>query len=312
MQEPIGQRLKFTRERLGYSQEAFAEALHVGRSQLSEIERGKKNLTEDACSALIETFGVSLDWLFTGRGPTQTGKDSEGKVMVSPTIETTGTFTEEGNTKQGNTRVTATPKTTGTYLAEESPPYGTRRADVERLSSLPGLTRVPVVSQRAYAGQPGGWSDVDPDTSEDYLALPGLRTTRPLIAVRVFGDSMSPTVEESDLLVCRLLDSLDELPSGGAAVLCVRDDGATIKRVLRDIEAAFIQLVPDNPAHATRRLALKEVVQLWEPVLRITPVLLNPLSGQLSALQSILFTLDNRLQRIESGSNPAHLRASIA
>jgi len=60
-----GERIRELRLSLGYSPDAFAQLLGIGRSSLYRYENseGIKGLPMSAAIILSEKFGVSLDWL---------------------------------------------------------------------------------------------------------------------------------------------------------------------------------------------------------------------------------------------------------
>lgn len=104
--------------------------------------------------------------------------------------------------------------------------------------------RIPIVD--AGAGLPiwdpghGEWIDVD---------LPDLRRYQrgDLFGVRVWGDSMLPTVVAGDIVVC----ARDERAENGRMVAAWVDDGLLIKRVLRD--NGTVWLASDNVSYPPQR-----------------------------------------------------------
>ena len=65
----IGERLKALRkDMLGLTLEKFGEKLHVGKSAISDIERGRNNLSDQMLFSICREFGVNEKWLRTGEG----------------------------------------------------------------------------------------------------------------------------------------------------------------------------------------------------------------------------------------------------
>ena len=58
-----GMRLKELRKKVGITQGMMADRIGVSTATISDIERGKLNLTDRIASLLRDEFGVSLDWL---------------------------------------------------------------------------------------------------------------------------------------------------------------------------------------------------------------------------------------------------------
>jgi transcriptional regulator with XRE-family HTH domain len=65
----VNERIKILRsEILGLTMESFAERLGVTRSAISNIESGRRNVSEQVFRAIIREFGVREDWLRNGEG----------------------------------------------------------------------------------------------------------------------------------------------------------------------------------------------------------------------------------------------------
>lgn len=58
LQRVLGRNLRRIRLECGYSQEAFAELLHVHRTYLGSVERGERNLTLRTVEGLARDLGV--------------------------------------------------------------------------------------------------------------------------------------------------------------------------------------------------------------------------------------------------------------
>ena len=64
----IGSRLKLLRKRLGKSQADMAQALGAGRASYQRYERDERALPAAIVERARVSFGVSLDWLWDGKG----------------------------------------------------------------------------------------------------------------------------------------------------------------------------------------------------------------------------------------------------
>jgi transcriptional regulator with XRE-family HTH domain len=62
------QRLKFIREKLGYSARAFAESLGILQGSYSDIERGKAMFSSAVMTKLDEIYSINLNWILSGKG----------------------------------------------------------------------------------------------------------------------------------------------------------------------------------------------------------------------------------------------------
>lgn len=64
----MNKRLKELRTHLGLSQKNFAERLGITDSGLSNLESGKRNLTEQMIISICREFNVNRAWLVEGVG----------------------------------------------------------------------------------------------------------------------------------------------------------------------------------------------------------------------------------------------------
>ena len=62
-----GERIQQLRIQHGYTQEAFAKALNIDRSNLSRIESGRRGCSLDLLVQLSGIFGVTLDYIVFGQ-----------------------------------------------------------------------------------------------------------------------------------------------------------------------------------------------------------------------------------------------------
>lgn len=63
-----GERVKEIRKALGLTLEKFGEKLGVGKTAISNIENGNRNLTEQMTKSICREFSVDYIWLTTGKG----------------------------------------------------------------------------------------------------------------------------------------------------------------------------------------------------------------------------------------------------
>lgn len=63
-----GERVKEVRKTLGLTLDKFGEKLGVGKTAISNIENGSRNLTEQMTKAICREYGVDYIWLTKGEG----------------------------------------------------------------------------------------------------------------------------------------------------------------------------------------------------------------------------------------------------
>lgn len=64
----MNERIKQLRKALGLSGEKFGGAIGLTRMAISNLERGKYNLTEQSIKSICREFNVNEQWLRTGEG----------------------------------------------------------------------------------------------------------------------------------------------------------------------------------------------------------------------------------------------------
>ena len=61
--EQLGSKLRFARDRAGYSQEQIAEIMNISQSQISKLEKGIQEPNIELLGKLIDFYEISADWL---------------------------------------------------------------------------------------------------------------------------------------------------------------------------------------------------------------------------------------------------------
>lgn len=84
-----GERVKEVRKSLNLTMEQFGNKLGVTKVAISNIEKKKRNLTEQMSRAICREFNVSEEWLKTGEGEMyqQLSEDEEIAGIVSDLLE---------------------------------------------------------------------------------------------------------------------------------------------------------------------------------------------------------------------------------
>ena len=63
LQKKVGRNIRSYRQKMGLSQEAFAEVLGVHRTYMGGLERGERNLTLRSLERIAEQMGVEVEEL---------------------------------------------------------------------------------------------------------------------------------------------------------------------------------------------------------------------------------------------------------
>lgn len=81
LKHSVGKRVRDFRIENGYTQAQFAELIDISVNFLSEIENGKKGMSQDTLCKLCSHFNISADYILFGQT-----KESEGPLNKSDSI----------------------------------------------------------------------------------------------------------------------------------------------------------------------------------------------------------------------------------
>ena len=84
-----GERIKEARKYLGLTLEKFGEKLGVGKTAISKLEKGERNLTDQMVKSICREFSISEEWLRTGSGNMRIPIEDEAAAAVSDLVEKT-------------------------------------------------------------------------------------------------------------------------------------------------------------------------------------------------------------------------------
>jgi len=190
----IGKRIKQAREVLGISQTDIAKALGIEPSFLSNIESGKRNLSNRVTGILVYQYGISIDWLLSGNGEMFIANSKSREKLLD--------------------------------IIDKS---GIKQLPVYSESNLPeGAFVVPLLDQQLCAGS--GSQVPDEDASSALVRVPGYLSKYgdKVAALKVDGDSMYPTLSRGDMVVC------DSCGWSGEGIYALRMSGSGfVKRLTK-------------------------------------------------------------------------------
>ena len=76
----MNNRLRLLRKSTGKSQEEFGKIIGISKSGVSDIENGRRNVTEQHIKFLMLELNINEDWLRTGRGDMFIQLDKEDEI----------------------------------------------------------------------------------------------------------------------------------------------------------------------------------------------------------------------------------------
>jgi SOS-response transcriptional repressor LexA/DNA-binding XRE family transcriptional regulator len=222
MNNNIGERLKIVRNSLNMkTQSQFAEKLGINQTTLSKYENGTSDIPDET-KVKISGYGINLHWLLTGEG--------------TPFLKA-GIGASAGLAPPGTKGIGAA----GPFIhSQKVPVYSS--ADIEGNGKA---FVVPLLNQKLSAGKGADLPETDEATAlipvPPHLAKYG----KNLAALTVEGDSMYPTLDRGDLVVC------DSCGWSGEGVYALRMSGeGFVKRLTK--APGKVVIISDNPKYPTR------------------------------------------------------------
>lgn len=227
----------------------------------------------DRLKEFIDYKGISLnsfdEKIFAGNGyigkqikrSASIGSDVLEKIFLAfPELNPTWLLTGDGHMLLPPHREAALP-------ALAAPREAPDRKQLVIESGTDGLDAVPLTELSAAAGH-GALNEEYFDAGEVIHVPSRFLKTGSHIAVRVKGDSMSPTLQDGGYVIIRNLHPADwdKFPNEQVAVVVNREGHAYLKRLKNRFRQGFITLMSDNPdktSHPNFNLQRDEILTLW-------------------------------------------------
>ena len=215
----VKERFKEIRISNELSQKEFAEKLGTSQGVISDIEHGRKGISRNVLLALGTEFNINATWVLTGEGDMFLPR----QISAFKTAEQTINSVNEALIKNAES------------IDETiTPPQELNQNDFV----------VPILDQSLSAGK--GQPLPDDDNPIGYIAVPKELKGygNKLAAIYVNGDSMEPTLQRGDLVVC------DSCGWDGDGIYALRMDGCGyVKRLAR--KPGKLVVISDNPKYET-------------------------------------------------------------
>jgi len=233
-----GGRLKEIREKLGLSQEDFADVLQISRGHLSQIENGKRNISYSIISLLSEKLPVvNLNWLIIGSGKMFFSKSEKQYVSEPENV------------------------TFFSHLTGES-------------RHLTGFSRgknilVRISDEKKYAL---GLSEKYLDEKMEKVIIPGVEGEARTFAIS--GVSMVPVLEDGDYIICKPAQ-LPEIKNGKIYAVVSKGLGINAK-IIEPQKDGLLMISANSEMYQPIFIAYEEIREVWEVTHRLTSSLIDP------------------------------------
>jgi transcriptional regulator with XRE-family HTH domain len=247
----IGERLNKFRKDLNLSQINMAQSLEIPQSTLSEMEKGRKNVSYNTIISLISNYSnLNVDWLLTGRGNMLNENDSNKKIDLND-INIAAEPMEKYN-------VLSTPNLV--HLNDEFVHLNT----VKLANKASKNILVPV---KAFGGYLGEWTQEYIDQDLVYVDIPG--SPQDARTFEISGTSMEPVIMHGDHVVTKRIDKFEQIKKGHMYVIISLLQGITVKYVYDSGDSLILE--PANRLeHIPLVISKADIREIWQVVLRLT------------------------------------------
>lgn len=211
------------------SDREFALSIDISPSNLGDIKADRRSVTIEILNRATDRFGINSAYIVTGAG--------------RPFVKTSDESAETVVTKTREVIVVATQDTSGN-------------------------TTVPLINHKAAATFVSGYQSQEWFEEQDSILLPSYMIKEgQCYALQVSGDSMEPTLQQDDWVICRLLDDSEYryIGDGEVYVVVSAQKGIQIKRIRNRLhQYGVIRCLSDNPKHDTFDIPESELLQVWK------------------------------------------------
>lgn len=262
----LSDRLKELRTKKGYTQSRMAEILGIKQSSYNNYEKGIREPGYELLTLLSSQSEINLHWLLTGTGEMFTRKE-----ISAPVVRESG-----------------------------SRYYSGKVPAVVTVSETENNTIV-MVSTKVAAGYLRGYTDPEFFRPLPTFSMPMLRngTYR---AFQVTGDSMYPTLKESDWVIAEWIDPEHFRDDRVYVVVC--KEGILVKRCLNRLASDDMLVAKsdnvESKLYPVRVISRDEILEVWEVRGLFSVQLPNPseLWTRLQDVEGRLAIMDQKLQDV--------------
>ena len=103
-----------------------------------------------------------------------------------------------------------------------------------------------------------------------YIELPFFETFEQKRTFEVEGDSMIPTFESGDYVVCKELENPENIKSNKYYVVASKQEGILLKKVINDKDRKHYLMISENIEYPPILRHWSEIDEVWEVIYRIT------------------------------------------
>jgi phage repressor protein C with HTH and peptisase S24 domain len=240
----------------------FALATGIGGDRLDNLLNGKvKKLRPEEAQAIRKCFGFSESWLLTGTGSERVPEHEKKMWQVMDAVRPIA----QEVTLHGLNADQANFLSSVIYLHKGKKSHELRQYLEDHSIGSTRHHEYVLVPRHDVRASAGGGSIISDESVVDHLAFKREWITQSLgcspdsiCVIQVRGDSMTPTINDADLL---LLD-MRTVSQRAEGVYVIQLQGSLLVKRLRFKINGTVDVISDNPRYSTETLSSKEAADL--------------------------------------------------
>lgn len=280
----LSDNLKLLKVKKPFKQKEIASFVGVTVSTWSNYEIGKTEPNHETLIKISKFFGIPVDELLKEGNPFEETLISKNQQKGN----VKGNLTRNPNSVQG--------------VAEPGLQGYSRVPKVVTVDSA-GNDNVVMVPLRARAGYLAGYEDPEFIQTLPTYRLPGL-THGTYRMFEIYGQSMVPTYHESDIVISRFVENLNEIRDDRVYIVVTQREGVVAKRVINRAHAeGKLILNSDNQRHPGEYPPIvvnpDEVLEIWYAVAFLSRQMRKPgeIYNRLNDVESRVTLLEDQLKK---------------
>jgi SOS-response transcriptional repressor LexA len=302
----INTRLAQLIDSLGLNPNSFSKDMGISATTIYHIIGGRYSEPSfSLIQKIVDAFpAVNLDWLVKGEGDMLSNSNAflpESVTNVSkPEPNIHKSITNSSQTSKQDSNFGTKPK----QAQEPLHPYGDFRVEMA-VVDMAGNSVIPMVNHKAAANWQVGYNSQEYLEELGAISLPAhMAKGGQHYAIQVLGDSMHPSLIDSDWLVVRQLQPIEYqyIKDGNIYIIHSKERGLQVKRLHRSPSGSFL-CVSDNPSYPTYEVEEASITQAFEVRYRLSPHMPVPtatLAAQVAQLASKLTELEHRINTMHT------------
>jgi transcriptional regulator with XRE-family HTH domain len=264
----VNENIKFLRNRMGLTQERFAEMIGINRKAVGSYEEGRATPPLEKLNKIAKLFGVTIDQLTSkdyGRSTPSLFADQEPEVEIHPEDLT--------------------------LIPEKKKPFSRTGGQVPFFEA-PAAGNIHYVSHKYFDKY---ILDTDFDSRLEKLPTLGLPFYAEEAYLRAFDVPVDSYCQEGIIIASKVND-FNTIDGAEYHLVVSNKKGFLLKRISKNAHGDF-QIKSDTVGESTYYLKASEIVEIWKPVGFFSTSLpkfqadLSSLSSKINALKSDLDNL---------------------